>query len=151
MALNVRIEQDIKSGETARVYVEGRVDTATAPDLEKELQPLLDGSVKQLVFDLEGLEFITSAGIRVIMAARKRIAEREGSCLLVKPSAPDREGARDRQGATERQHLRDREGAGRLPPLAAAEGGRRRRLALVILRESSERRDRIRRAFSAPP
>ena len=83
MALNVRIEQDIKSGETARVYVEGRVDTATAPDLEKEIQPLLDGAVKQLVFDLEGLEFITSAGIRVIMAARKRIAEREGSCLLV--------------------------------------------------------------------
>ena len=83
MALNVRIEQDIKSGETARVYVEGRVDTASAPDLEKEIQPLLDGAVKQLVFDLEGLEFITSAGIRVIMAARKRIAEREGSCLLV--------------------------------------------------------------------
>ena len=83
MALNVRIEQDIKSGETARVYVEGRVDTASAPDLEKEIQPLLDGAVKQLVFDLEGLEFITSAGIRVIMAARKRMAEREGSCLLV--------------------------------------------------------------------
>jgi len=83
MALNIRIEQDIKSGETARVYVEGRVDTATAPDLEKEIQPLLGGTVKQLVFDLEGLEFITSAGIRVIMAARKRIAEREGSCLLV--------------------------------------------------------------------
>ena len=39
--------------------------------------------MKQLVFDLEGLEFITSAGIRVIMAARKRMAEREGSCLLV--------------------------------------------------------------------
>jgi len=83
MALNIRIEQDIKSGETARVYVEGRVDTATAPDLEKEIQPLLGGTVKQLVFDLEGLEFITSAGIRVIMAARKRMAEREGSCLLV--------------------------------------------------------------------
>ena len=83
MALKVRIEQDIKTGETARVYVEGRVDTATAPDLEKELQPLLDGAVKQLVFDLEGLEFVTSAGIRVIMAARKRLAEREGSCLLV--------------------------------------------------------------------
>ncbi len=83
MALNIRIEQDIKSGETARVYVEGRVDTTTAPDLEKELQPVLGGTVKQLVFDLEGLEFITSAGIRVIMAARKRMAEREGSCLLV--------------------------------------------------------------------
>ena len=83
MALNVRIEQDIKSGETARVYVEGRLDTATAPDLEKELQPLLDGPVKQLVFDLEGLEFVTSAGIRVIMTARKRVAEREGACLLV--------------------------------------------------------------------
>ena len=83
MALNVRIEQDIKSGETARVYVEGRLDTATAPDLEKELQPLLDGPVKQLVFDLEGLAFVTSAGIRVILAARKRIAEREGTCLLV--------------------------------------------------------------------
>ena len=83
MALKVRIEQDIKSGATARVYLEGRVDTATAPELEKELQPLLDGPVEHLVFDLAGLEFVTSAGIRVIMAARKRLAERDGSCLLV--------------------------------------------------------------------
>ena len=49
------------------VYMlEGRLDTVTAPDLEKELKASLDG-VKELVLDFEKLEYISSAGLRVLL------------------------------------------------------------------------------------
>ena len=49
---------------------EGRVDTITAPELEKVIKENLDG-VTSLVFDLTDLEYISSAGLRVLLAAQK--------------------------------------------------------------------------------
>ena len=43
----------------------GSLDTATAPELERQLAPVLAGPVKDLVFDLAQLKFISSAGLRV--------------------------------------------------------------------------------------
>lgn len=59
-----------KNGETAVVFVEGRLDTVTAPELESSLKDLYD-SVKNLVFDFEKLEYISSAGLRVLLGAQK--------------------------------------------------------------------------------
>jgi len=83
MALTVRIEREIKTGASARVYVGGRLDTATAPQLEDEIAPLLAGATKVLAFDLADLEFITSAGLRVLLSARKALSDRGGSVAFV--------------------------------------------------------------------
>ena len=52
------------------VALEGRLDTMTAPDLESQLQAGLAG-VEHLTFDLKGLEYISSAGLRVLLSAQK--------------------------------------------------------------------------------
>ena len=52
------------------VALEGCLDTTSAPQLEGELKGALDG-VKSLVLDLEGLEYISSAGLRVLLSAQK--------------------------------------------------------------------------------
>jgi anti-anti-sigma factor len=68
---------------TARITLEGRLDTATAPQLEKQLEPMLDGRYDILVFDLARLEFISSAGIRVLVHARKSMRAQHGGVLMV--------------------------------------------------------------------
>lgn len=52
------------------VTVEGRLDTTTAPEFEKSFGEILDG-VTELVLDMTKLEYISSAGLRVILKVRK--------------------------------------------------------------------------------
>ncbi|WP_044912842.1 STAS domain-containing protein [Butyrivibrio sp. WCE2006] len=52
------------------VTLEGRLDTTTAPTLEEELKAALPG-VEDLVFDLSSLEYISSAGLRVLLSSQK--------------------------------------------------------------------------------
>ena len=61
--------------------LEGRLDTVTAPDLEKELKESLDG-VTDLTLDFEKLEYISSAGLRVLLAAQKTMAKQGGMKLV---------------------------------------------------------------------
>ena len=61
--------------------LEGRLDTTTAPELEKELKDALDG-VTDLTFDLEKLEYISSAGLRVLLSAQKTM-NKQGTMKLV--------------------------------------------------------------------
>ena len=63
------------------IALEGRLDTTTAPELEKELKQSLDG-VAELVFDLADLEYISSAGLRVLLSAQK-IMNKQGSMKLI--------------------------------------------------------------------
>ena len=60
--------------------LEGRLDTTTAPDLEKLLQESLPG-VTELVLDFAKLDYISSAGLRVLLAAQK-IMSKQGSMKL---------------------------------------------------------------------
>ena len=62
------------------VKVEGRMDANTAPELEQELQGELDG-VKDLVFDFSNLEYISSAGLRVLLATHKAMKGQGGMRL----------------------------------------------------------------------
>ena len=59
----------------------GRLDTTTAPELEGELKSSLDG-VTGLVMDFEKLEYISSAGLRVLLSAQKTM-NRQGSMKLI--------------------------------------------------------------------
>ena len=53
--------------------LEGRLDTNTAPELEKEIGAELTDDVKTLILDLKDLEYISSAGLRVLLAAQKKM------------------------------------------------------------------------------
>ena len=64
--------------------VEGRLDTNSSPELEAELK--LDG-VKEVVFDFDGLEYISSAGLRVLMMAHRAMAACGGRMTVVNPNS----------------------------------------------------------------
>lgn len=59
------------------VKVDGRLDTATAPELEKELEEVLE-EAEELVFDFEGLEYMSSAGLRILLATQKKMSAKGG-------------------------------------------------------------------------
>lgn len=65
--LNIRKEQN---GTSLTVFLEGKLDTITAPDFEAAIKESIE-NVTELVFDMEKLEYITSAGLRVLLSAQK--------------------------------------------------------------------------------
>ena len=67
-------------GDKLNVALEGRLDTTTAPQLEGELKASLNG-VKEVVMDFSKLEYISSAGLRVLLSAQK-IMNKQGSMKL---------------------------------------------------------------------
>ena len=73
------IENKIENGNVT-LTVAGRLDTTTAPELEKTLDNVIEGT-KELVFDMTGLEYISSAGLRVILKAQKAM-NAQGSMKL---------------------------------------------------------------------
>jgi len=69
------------NGSELKLALEGRLDTTTAPELEDCLIENLPG-VEQLVFDLEKLEYVSSAGLRVLLFAQKKMNV-QGSMKLI--------------------------------------------------------------------
>ncbi|MBQ2161124.1 MAG: STAS domain-containing protein, partial [Firmicutes bacterium] len=57
--------------------VSGRLDTATAPELEAELNKVWDDA-QELVMDIGELEYMSSAGLRLLLAAQKKMADKGG-------------------------------------------------------------------------
>ena len=76
--LNINKKAD---GDSLTVELSGRLDTTTAPQLEEELKGSLT-NVKDLTLDLAELEYISSAGLRVLLSAQKVMA-RQGSMKLI--------------------------------------------------------------------
>ena len=74
------IEKKVE-GTTLTIALEGRLDTTTSPDLEEVLASSLDG-VTALVFDFGKLDYLSSAGLRVLLSAQKRM-NKQGSMKLV--------------------------------------------------------------------
>jgi len=85
MPLEIQIQKGVSpsTGGAVTVKLTGSLDTATAPDLERQLAPVLAGQVKDLVFDLAQLKFISSAGLRVFSTARKQLKERGGQASFI--------------------------------------------------------------------
>ncbi|MCF0142435.1 MAG: STAS domain-containing protein [Parasporobacterium sp.] len=65
---------DTREGSFLTVFVEGRLDTVTAPELEGFLSHSLNG-VENLVFDFKDLEYVSSAGLRVILSTQKTMSK----------------------------------------------------------------------------
>ncbi|HEU0193426.1 MAG TPA: anti-sigma factor antagonist, partial [Gaiellales bacterium] len=84
MALAIDITEQGAGGR--RVKLQGRLDTLTAPQLETALAPLLDSTaVTSIAFALDGLEYMSSAGIRCLMRAQKALGARGGKVAIVNP------------------------------------------------------------------
>ena len=73
------IQKNLHGG-TLSVVLEGRLDTTTAPQLEAELKASMDG-ITELDLDFEKLEYLSSAGLRVLLAAQK-VMNKQGSMVL---------------------------------------------------------------------
>jgi len=67
-------------GQSLVIKLSGRLDTITAPQLEEEVKADIDG-VTELVFDCEALEYISSAGLRVLLSAQKTMNDK-GSMVV---------------------------------------------------------------------
>ncbi len=72
--------EKMKEGRKLTLALDGRLDTTTAPQLEAEVTGSLTG-VTELVLDFSRLEYLSSAGLRVILAAQK-IMNRQGKLLI---------------------------------------------------------------------
>ena len=62
------------------IALSGRLDTTTAPKLETELKQNISG-VNKLILDFSGLEYLSSAGLRVLLSAQK-VMNRQGSMVI---------------------------------------------------------------------
>ena len=75
MTINKTLE-----GSTLNIALEGRLDTTTSPELEAELHDKLTG-ITELNFDLKELEYISSAGLRVLLSVQK-VMNRQGKMVV---------------------------------------------------------------------
>ena len=66
-----------QDGSALVVALEGRLDTTTAPELEQALKESLDGA-QELIMDFSKLDYISSAGLRVLLSAHKTMSKKGG-------------------------------------------------------------------------
>lgn len=81
MALKVRVTETRSFSRT--VHLEGRLDGETVAVLDAELDKVAHSPASVVVFDLEGLEYISSVGLRSIFRTQKLMAERSGRAVVV--------------------------------------------------------------------
>ena len=80
--LTITLDRD---GTKLTVELAGRLDTSTSPELEAELKPVLPG-ITELVMELSKLDFITSAGLRVLLMAAKAM-KKQGEMTVMNPNS----------------------------------------------------------------
>ena len=85
MPLEIQILQNIAAPKNAPVNVKlsGSLDTATAPELERKLAPILARPIDEIVFDLAGLKFVSSAGLRIFSMARNQLKAKGGQVIFI--------------------------------------------------------------------
>jgi len=80
-----------KRGDVIIVRVQGRLDANSAAALEHALLASIDAGTRRLVIDCEPLEYISSAGLRVLLVAAKRLRSADGEIGLAALKAPIQE------------------------------------------------------------
>lgn len=81
MTMDVEIKTSYDDG-AAVLKLGGHLNTNTASDLEEALEPVLKRT-NQVVLDFDELEYLSSAGLRVLVAAQKKITEADGGLRIV--------------------------------------------------------------------
>jgi stage II sporulation protein AA (anti-sigma F factor antagonist) len=77
----VEIREETK-GEALVVAPVGRIDSVSSGELERHIVSRLDGGTRRLVIDLGGVEYISSAGLRVLLLSAKRLKPPAGTLVL---------------------------------------------------------------------
>ncbi len=72
--------QEKRAGAVVVLALGGKLDGFSAPALESQITQLLAGNVKRIVFDCSGLEYISSAGLRLFLATAKQLQTAGGRC-----------------------------------------------------------------------
>lgn len=85
--MTINVERDF---ELVTLGITGRLDTTTAPNLETVVKEL-SSDTKELVFNMSGLEYISSAGIRVLLSAYKKMTSNDGIMRIEKTNEIVRE------------------------------------------------------------
>ena len=80
----MNIEMKI-NGTSMEVVLNGRLDSATAPELDKAVMPQLEG-ITAVTLDCTDLLYLTSAGLRVILSLKKKISAVEGTLCVLNPN-----------------------------------------------------------------
>ena len=78
--MTINVERDF---EIVTLGITGRLDTTTAPNLQSVVNELCEDT-KELVFDMSGVEYISSAGIRVLIGAYKKMISNQGTMRIEK-------------------------------------------------------------------
>ena len=78
--MTINVERDF---ELVTLEITGRLDTTTAPNLESVINELPEDT-KELIFDMSGVEYISSAGIRVLLGAYKKMNTNQGIMRIEK-------------------------------------------------------------------
>jgi anti-anti-sigma factor len=86
----MQISEERKDGVTA-VAVSGRIDSTTSATLDDHLAALAAAGDHRIVMDLSGVDFISSAGLRVMLSLAKRTKQHHGALVLCGLSGPVRE------------------------------------------------------------
>jgi anti-anti-sigma factor len=76
-----------EQGAVSIVAVAGRVDSATAPELENTLKRLVEAEKTQIVLDLLGVEYMSSAGLRAMVSTLKAVKRVNGDLRVANPSS----------------------------------------------------------------
>ena len=85
--MTINVERDF---ELVTLGITGRLDATTAPNLESVINELSDDA-KELIFDMSGVEYISSAGIRVLLGAYKKIGINQRTMRIEKANDMVRE------------------------------------------------------------
>ena len=82
--MSLSINRSVRSPSILTLSVGGSLDANTSSRLEVEVNDVLKGTTISLIFDFELLEFISSAGIRVVLMAQKELKKKGGSIIVLK-------------------------------------------------------------------
>ena len=85
--MTINVKRDF---ELVTLEITGRLDTTTAPNLESVINELSEDT-KELIFDMSGVEYISSAGIRVLIGAYKKMSINQGTMRIEKANDMVRE------------------------------------------------------------
>ena len=80
--MSLRIDIERRPAAIVFVRLDGRLDTGTYAQLEKALEPVLAGRPQALLFDMAGISFVSSMGLRVLFMARKSVEDGGGRMVM---------------------------------------------------------------------
>lgn len=81
MALEIKIIK--KKDYVYSVQLQGSVDTETSPELEEQLKEIIDAKTKAVILDMSGVNYVSSAGIRVVIWAKKVLQKENATFAMI--------------------------------------------------------------------